>query len=192
MPKHSGLPKLLKSTRPTDRLFVALFPDAETAARIGQLAVRLRTRHGPRGKLILPDRLHITLQYLGDYVGFPERMVAMAIEAMQAIAMPPVDVALDRAASFCSKPRNRPFVLLASSAPLVELQQAIGSAMSRVGLARLVDLHLTPHLTLLYDDHCVPEHAIEPIRWTAREFVLVHSLLGRTRHIPLARWQLRG
>jgi 2'-5' RNA ligase len=31
---------------------------------------------------------------------------------------------------------------------------------------------------------------VAPIAWRAREFVLVHSLLGQTRHIPLARWPL--
>jgi 2'-5' RNA ligase len=31
---------------------------------------------------------------------------------------------------------------------------------------------------------------IEPIRWTVRDFVLVHSLRGRTMHIPLERWRL--
>lgn len=43
---------------------------------------------------------------------------------------------------------------------------------------------------LLYDPQGIAEHAIEPIRWTAREFVLVHSLLGRSRHVPLGRWAL--
>jgi 2'-5' RNA ligase len=28
------------------------------------------------------------------------------------------------------------------------------------------------------------------IAWRVREFVLVHSLLGRTVHLPLARWPL--
>jgi 2'-5' RNA ligase len=47
-------------------------------------------------------------------------------------------------------------------------------------------------MTLLYDDRSVAEQAVETIGWTAREFVLVHSLLGQTRHIPLGRWPLRG
>jgi len=47
-------------------------------------------------------------------------------------------------------------------------------------------------VTLLYDDVLVQERAVEPIRWTVSEFVLVHSLLGQTRHIPLARWSLGG
>jgi len=47
-------------------------------------------------------------------------------------------------------------------------------------------------VTLLYDDCSVAEQAVETICWTAREFVLVHSLIGQTLHVPLARWPLRG
>jgi 2'-5' RNA ligase len=36
----------------------------------------------------------------------------------------------------------------------------------------------------------VPEQAIEPIEWTVREIVLVHSLLGRTTHRHVARLPL--
>ena len=31
---------------------------------------------------------------------------------------------------------------------------------------------------------------IEPIGWTAHEFVLVRSLLGRGTHVPVMRWPL--
>ena len=58
--------------------------------------------------------------------------------------------------------------------------------------SRPVASQVTPHVTLLYDDVLVEERAVEPIRWTVREFVLVHSLLGQTRHVPLARWPLGG
>ena len=36
----------------------------------------------------------------------------------------------------------------------------------------------------------IEEHPIEPVRWTVRDVVLVHSLLGQGRYIPLERWQL--
>ena len=49
-----------------------------------------------------------------------------------------------------------------------------------------------PGMTLLYGDREIKEEAIEPIDWTVREFVLVHSLLGRNRYSALARWPLRG
>ena len=50
----------------------------------------------------------------------------------------------------------------------------------------------TPHVTLLRDRHRVPEQRIEPIEWTVRELVLVHSLIGRPAHRHLARWSLAG
>jgi len=49
-----------------------------------------------------------------------------------------------------------------------------------------------PHMTLLYDSCALQARTIDPVRWTMTEFVLVDSLRGRTRHVPLARWQLRG
>ena len=45
-------------------------------------------------------------------------------------------------------------------------------------------------MTLLRDVVEIAAQTIEPITWTAREFVLVHSLIGQTRHIPLGRWAL--
>ncbi len=45
----------------------------------------------------------------------------------------------------------------------------------------------TPHLTLLRDGRHVAEQAVERIGWTAREVVLVHSLLGQTTHRHVAR-----
>jgi 2'-5' RNA ligase len=76
----------------------------------------------------------------------------------------------------------------AGSESLIAFQQALGAAMLRAGLRP--DRSFTPHVTLLYDDALVTETPIEPIRWTVGELVLVHSLLGQTRHIPLARWPL--
>lgn len=71
-------------------------------------------------------------------------------------------------------------------------QQTLGIAMKKAGLGRWAKPGYTPHVTLLYDDRSVAEQAVETICWTAREFVLVHSLIGQTLHVPLARWPLRG
>ena len=47
-------------------------------------------------------------------------------------------------------------------------------------------------MTLFYDPRTIMPRAIDPVRWTMTEFVLVDSLRGQTKHVPLARWQLRG
>jgi 2'-5' RNA ligase len=45
----------------------------------------------------------------------------------------------------------------------------------------------------MYDRQPIPETDLdEPITWTVRDFVLIHSLVGRSQHKHLARWQLNG
>lgn len=196
MPEQSSLPGFdALPQQPTDRLFFAIFPDANASARIAALALQLRGEHELRGRPLARERFHVTLHHLGDYVGVPPDVVAMADKAAAAVTtMAPFEVAFDRAASFSSAPRNRPFVLRGGDgvAALTEFQQALGIAMKKAGLGRWAKPAYTPHVTLLYDDRCVVEQAVEPINWTAREFVLVHSLLGQTRHVALLRWPLRG
>ena len=193
MPEQPSLAGFNAALRPTDRLFFAIYPDLDAAARIAKLAQRLRGEHGLRSTPLATEHFPITLHHLGDYVGLPQNIVAAASEAAAAVAMPPFEVAFDRAASF-DRPRNRPFVLRGGDglAALTAFQQALGTATKKAGLGRLTESRFTPHVTLLYDDRRVAEQAVETVGWTAHEFVLVDSLLGRTRHVPLARWPLRG
>jgi RNA 2',3'-cyclic 3'-phosphodiesterase len=192
MPEQLSLPGFEAAPQPTDRLFFAIFPDVDAAARIAQLARRLRSEHGLKGKPLATKRLHVTLHYLGDYVGLPQAIVAAASAAAATVALPSFEVALDRVASFSGRPRNRPFVLLGGDgvAALTAFQQALGTALEKAGLGSRAKSPYTPHVTLLYGNHSVAGQAVETVGWTVHEFVLVHSLLGRTRHVPLARWPL--
>jgi 2'-5' RNA ligase len=71
-------------------------------------------------------------------------------------------------------------------------QQALDTALAGAGFGRGPDPRHAPHLTLRYDDHHVTAHPIEPVVWAAHEFVLVRSLIGRSRHEALAHLRLRG
>lgn len=191
---QSSLPGFDAAPEPTDRLFFAIFPDADAAARIATLAWRLRGEHGLQGKLIEKGRLHVTLHHLGDFVGVPRDIVARAGEAAATVAMPPFEITFNRAMSFSGRPDNRPFVLLGDDglAALKAFQRTLGTAMEKAGLKLFkADANYTPHVTLLYGDLLVAEQAVETVAWAAREFVLVHSLLGQSVHVPLARWALR-
>lgn len=178
----------------TDRLFFALVPDPDTAARIARLAHRLRREHGLKGRVIATERFHVTLHHLGDHAGLPEDLIATARTAAASVAMPPFEVVFDRVGSFSRKLGNRPLVLRGDDGvvALKTFQQALGLAMTKAGLGRWAESQYTPHVTLLYDDRAVDEQIVETIVWTAREFILMHSLLGRTRHVPLARWPLEN
>jgi 2'-5' RNA ligase len=178
--------------RPADRLFFAVFPDEEAASRMAQFAARLCAENEMKGWPLQAGRLHVTLHHLGDYVGLPHGVVADASKAAMDLSVAPFDVVFDRAESFKGRPGNRPLVLRGGDglAKLTAFQQALGAAMVKTGLGRRIDRNFTPHVTLAYGDGEIRDLAVDPIGWTVREFVLVHSLLGRTRHIPLARWPL--
>lgn len=174
-----------------DRLFFAIFPDPATAAGVARQADHLRTAHGLSGRPLAADRFHITLHHLGDHAGVRRDIVAMATEAAKAVAASPFDVTFDRAGSFHNGGTN-PFVLRGGEGleALKAFQHELGLAMARAGLGRLVGKTFTPHVTLFYDRQLVAEQPIAPVTWTVDGFALIHSLLGRTEHIPLARWLL--
>ncbi|HKS63677.1 MAG TPA: 2'-5' RNA ligase family protein [Xanthobacteraceae bacterium] len=174
-----------------DGLFFALFPDDAGAAALARTAQQLCIRHRIGARTIAPERLHVSLFGLGKHAGLPSGRIATLIEIAEAIAVSPFDVVFDRANSFAGRPR--PLVLRGGEGmeSLVAFQRRLGGAIQDRGLGRTKTPY-TPHLTLMYDDRAIEEHAIEPVRWTVKEFVLVHSLLGRSRYIPLGRWPLRA
>jgi len=171
--------------RPTDRLFLAVLPDAETATRIAETARHLRISHGLAGKPLRPEHFHVTLRLVDQGFGFSPDTVASVKEHIARAVMPSFRVGFDRAESF----KNGALVLRGNDGVigLEILQQRLSDALDgRPGKAH----RFTPHVTLLRDDYRVPEQRIEPIEWTVREVVLVHSLIGRTTHRHIARWSL--
>ncbi|WP_022979409.1 2'-5' RNA ligase family protein [Ideonella sp. B508-1] len=178
---------------PTDRLFFALQPSVAACAQITALGKALCETHGLHSKLIAPERLHITLHHLGDHAGLPADVVDAAGRAATRMASPPFEVVLDYAMSFRMRRDKAPFVLRSAEGQdgaLMDFQRELGLAMAREGLGHSVDVRFTPHVTLTYAPRELPESPVEPLRWTVREFVLIHSLLGKTQHRVLGRWSL--
>ncbi len=179
---------------PSDRLFFGIFPEAPVAEAIAGRARDLKGRLNLSGAPLTPDRFHVTLHHIGDYAGLPRGIVAQALEAGAAVAATsaPFDVTFDKAASFNNR-GNNPFVLQGGEglADLHAFQKTLGLAMAHAGLGKQVARQFNPHVTLLYDRGLAPETAVEPVSWPVSEFVLIHSLLGQTRHIVLGRWPLR-
>jgi 2'-5' RNA ligase len=170
------------------RLFLAALPDAATARRIFKLANVLKCAHGFSGKLIAPERLHVSLFFLG---GSPDLECA-AREVAGEVRMSPFEVSFDRTASFRGRPGNRPFVLFGDDGlgQLKSFRQGLGAELARQGMRRLARSNFEPHVTLLYDALCVEEYPLaEPVSWTINEIVLIRSKSG---HAHLAKWRLRA
>lgn len=196
MPEQLWLPGLEAPPVPTDGLFFAVFPDSNTAASISKLAQRLCGETRSKSKPLAANRLHVTLLHLGNFAGgLPPARVEAAKSAAASIRMEPFSVEFDNAVSFALKPRPGPLVLGGGEGVvgLHALHDALGLALQTAGFAdRAVSPNApyTPHVTLAYGMPWVATRPVEAVSWNVREFVLVHSLLGRTRHVALARWPL--
>lgn len=171
--------------RPADRLFLAALPDAATAARIADLAGRLKIGHGLKGRTLRPEHFHVRLFRFGDRTGLTPDLVRSVSQRAASVVMPSFKAVFDKVGSF----RNGAFVLRGDDGTigLEVLHQRLSDTFDgRPASAR----PFTPHVTLLRDRERVEEHAIQPIEWAVREVVLMHSLQGKTGHRQLARFAL--
>lgn len=196
MPEQLWLPGLEAPPVPTDGLFFAVFPDTRTAASIAKLAQQLCGETRSKSKPLAANRLHVTLVHLGNFAGgLPPARVEAAMSAAASISMKPFSVDFDSAFSFALKPRPGPLVLVGGEGVvgLHALHDALALALQSAGFGdRAVspNTSYTPHVTLAYGMPWIATRPVEAVSWNVREFALVHSLLGRTRHVVLARWPL--
>jgi 2'-5' RNA ligase len=173
------------------RLFFAVFPDDDARQAIAHVAEELRSKHMVRGRWIDPSRYHMTLQFLGNHAELRQDLVDRAIAAAMKVQLPAFEVSLDRIASFHGRKPPGVLRIADGTAPVHALWQALHRELVDVGLGVRLEQGFTPHITLFYSDGAIPEPAaIEPIAWTVREFVLVHSVVGRKDYRILAGWML--
>ena len=175
-------------------LFFAVRPDAPTAEDITDLTDWQRRRHGLSGRPTTRGRQHISLNYLGCAFDPPRRLIARAEEVASTVAMRPFVVALDRVVSFQNNAGLRPRVLVGEDGVIGvhALHSVIHQGLADAFVVRRAVPALNPHLTLLRDRLTAPEDPITPVRWWVREFVLIDSLYGESRHELLGRWPLLG
>jgi 2'-5' RNA ligase len=114
----------------------------------------------------------------------------LAKEAAARVKAVPFEVSLARAESFRNRTGVFPFVLTGDAAPWKAFHDALGASLREIGLGGATKGEFKPHMTLTYDEIRVKAMAVEPFTWTVRDFVLVHSRLGRTAHDHLGRWAL--
>ena len=185
----NAMPGLPPAAASAETLFFALRPPEAIASEITRLAGRARQLFNLKGASIPQERLHATMAYIGPY---DRTLIDAATRAMASFQAAPVTVTFDRMLSFKGRPGNAPLVLAGGDGltGLKFVQKVLASEMKRVGLVAGAKASFVPHVTLLYDRTPVPVTPIDPISWTVREIVLVHSLVGQGRHIDLERWPL--
>jgi 2'-5' RNA ligase len=179
---------------PTDRLFLGLFPDEAAQAAIADVAQALLREHHLRGQPFHPARFHLTVHHLGDYPGLRPEHIDAALTAIGRIATPAWDIALDHVSSFHGR-RKHPIVLRCPDVHtgVHALWHESRMQLAAAGFAPWLQNDFTPHLTMFYGDRLLSTPIpIEPIAWTVRDIVLVHSLLGKAEYRFLGSKRLSG
>jgi 2'-5' RNA ligase len=173
------------------RLFFAVRPDANAQAEMSSVGSQLRREHRLTGDAVAGDRLHVTLHWLQDHVELPSDLVERALVAGTSVDAAPFDVVFDRAE--CIGSGGGLVVLTASrgTGSLQRFQRALAGAMTDAGIGRYVRSSFKPHVSLLYGNRRIDRQTVPPIRWTVNELVLIHSVVGESRHIVLGRWPLQ-
>lgn len=141
------------------RLFFACWPGAGVAQALADWAGEVQRECG--GRAVLPDRIHLTLAFLGD------ADPAMARETARAVRIPASRFLLEEARYWGHNrivwvgPRETP-------SPLVQLARALGEKRD-----------FAAHVTLLRKAR--PPKALLPapaLEWPVTQFTLVNSVLG--------------
>lgn len=189
-PVKKRLPKsrVAVTTRSKFSWFFALRPLADDAQRVFTLAENLLASKGIMGARITPDRLHITLEWIGDDV--EENVITRACQAADTIAFGAVEATFTSAKTFPAP--SGPCVLLGKEGlnDVRKLRATLAAAMAAYDFK--APRAYEPHMTLCYDRvHRLPITAIEPVTFRVTEFVLVKSYLGLSRHEVVRTWPLQ-
>jgi 2'-5' RNA ligase len=163
---------------PSARLFIALWPDADTRAALAAWRDRWSW---PPGAAVVPDeRLHLTLHFIGP----TPRARLPDIERGLDVAWAPFELMRGAATVW---PRG--LALWAPEpwpAPAADLHATLGEALGRLGLP-VDERPFHPHVTLARKARgAVPPPEPPALRWAVRDVALAESDRG---YRVLARFQ---
>lgn len=170
----------------TARLFIGLWPGPE----VREAVLAQRTRWAwPRGaRQVAPEKLHLTLHFLGDVASARVPGLVGALTAALDDAPPAFTLVLDTAEVW-----RQGVAVLAPAAPpaaLQSLHERLGAALHRLSPA-VEARRFRPHLTLARDAlGATPPASIEPVTWPVSAVRLVQSAGGR--YTTLAQWPGRA
>ncbi|HMR30903.1 MAG TPA: hypothetical protein PKA13_07185 [Geminicoccaceae bacterium] len=166
------------------QVYFALLPDEAASARCILGARDVQRQTGLRGR-IREGSFHVSMHYIGPFAKLTEGLIGQVETAAAGVSAAPFEILFDRIRGF-----GGGAVGLAGpghGGALGDLFDRLGSALGRRKAS------FEPHLTLFYIDRSMAgrpmaERRIEPIGWTVRDFVLVHSHHGLE---AIGKWPLR-
>ena len=175
--------------------FFALLPDEQAREEMTRAGERFRKSHRLIGTPVDPRDLHLTLCDMGKPEWLEHSLESVLMAAAGQVQASAFSVALDSAMRLSAARDNQyPFVLGAdnsSAAAALALRRAIAEAQQQLGLRVAGVSSYLPHVTLLRGSSIdAVQESMTPIGWVAREFVLIRSFFGQSRHEVIGRWPL--
>lgn len=164
------------------RFLFALRPPAWVCAAIG----RIRDSIADLTALVADPRIHATLAITEDFPSFPSGLVQPLRRIGETTAAEPFTATFDQLNRSPHSAALRPQHRIAG---FQSLAAALDGPLARLGVRRR-DWTCNAHVTLGYGRGVSGSRAIAPVGWNATDFVLIHSVVGETRHIELGRWPL--
>lgn len=159
------------------KLFFALWPDQQAR----QALVRLQ--QPVRGRLIPPEKLHLTMAFLGQQ---PAEAVPALLDILEAMPAPPLRLDIDCYGYF-KRPRIAWAGLSAPPAGLLTLQAELMARLEAAGFSAATHGEFKPHITLAREAKEAPgEFSEAPVVWQVAGLALVESLPDG-RYVPLAK-----
>ena len=153
-----------------------------------------RLKHGLTGKLLAPEQLHMGLIGLRSDLGVHAGLRVGACRPGDAGRSSDHNVVVrsdarsgQQLGAACGARSCSAVARAFAARPSMQL--AIEIAMHELGIGVAGRRHV-PHVMVLDGWRGSVEEAIEPVRWTATEFVLLHSLRSRREPVVLGRWAL--
>lgn len=166
-------------SRANDTIFFAVLPDKPAADRAYILGERIDHQEQLHGDRTSPDRLHVTMRWVGRY---DAQLARQAQRAGAMVAARRFIVRFDHVMSFHSNKENFPLVLCCEDDSLADMRdfnRTLREAIASCDLDAAGAASYTPHMTLLYSRKSIPAAPVSPVSWTVGSLVLIYSLVGQ-------------
>lgn len=174
--------------------FFAVRPDDQARSSIADAAARFRRAQRVSGVPVPADSLHLSLCPMGRVERLRQPLEQALLAAGAEVRATGFTATLDAAMRCIGKDGQFPFVLCADHATTqaaMTLRKAIADAQRKLGLQVGAVSSFHPHVALQFGPAIdAIEGSITPIQWHVREFVLLRSFFGQSRHEVIGCWPL--
>jgi 2'-5' RNA ligase len=183
---RSGHPHFAPRRR--SELFFVLKPPPSLAEEIYKAACE--HAHGRTNRQPHPAHLlHVSLLSMEEFDEPPYELIPRIKKAIGSIKARPLTVTLDGCAIYGGG-RHLALTSAAKNNDIQAFARMLHGALSRHNLPRQAFRAPSPHVTIIYGYGCKEVLNIGKLStWQAREFALVYSHKGETRHEPFGCWR---